>query len=117
MTISSLLNGKTGTIGAAAGILFLSSLTSGILGFVRNGLLSWRFGASEATDMYFAAFRIPDFLYGVLIMGGISAIFLPMFAEQMERSPQAAWKFASNLLNIIVAFLFAFAVFVFLFAP
>jgi len=117
MTVSKLFNSQSKTIASAAGILFISSLISGVLGFARNGLLSWRFGASEATDMYFAAFRIPDLLYGILIMGGISAIFLPMFAEQMERSPQAAWKFASNLLNIIVAFLFAFAVFVFLFAP
>ena len=117
MTVSALLNGKTGTIGAAAGILFVSSLVSGLLGFARNGLLSWRFGAGEATDMYFAAFRIPDFLYGILIMGGISAVFLPLFSERMAQGREEAWKFASNLLNIIIGSLAVFAALVFLFAP
>ena len=117
MTVSGLFNGQSKTIGAAAGVLFVSSLVSGLLGFVRNGLLSWRFGAGEATDMYFAAFRIPDFLYGVLIMGGISAVFLPLFSERMAEGREEAWKFASNLLNIIIGSLAVFAAFVFLLAP
>lgn len=117
MNVSGLLNGQSKTIEAAAGILFVSSLSSGILGFARNGLLSWRFGASEATDMYFAAFRIPDFLYGVLIMGGVSAVFLPLFSERMAFSPEAAWRFASNLLNVAVGALSALGVLVFFAAP
>ena len=68
MTVSQLFNSQTKTIAFAAGLLALSSLMSTVLGIVRSGLLSWQFGAGETTDIYLAAFRIPDFLYGILIM-------------------------------------------------
>ena len=101
----------------AAGLLMVSSFISGILGLIRNGLLSWRFGAGETTDIYLAAFRIPDFLYGVLIMGGITAVFLPIFSESLERNKKEAWEFTSNLLNILLAALAILSVIAFLFAP
>lgn len=117
MTFSQLFHSHTKTIAMAAGLLMVSSFISGILGLIRNGLLSWRFGAGETTDIYLAAFRIPDFLYGVLIMGGITAVFLPIFSESLERNKKEAWEFTSNLLNILLAALAILSVIAFLFAP
>ena len=117
MTFSQLFHSHTKTIAMAAGLLMVSSFISGILGLIRNGLLSWRFGAGETTDIYLAAFRIPDFLYGVLIMGGITAVFLPIFSESLEKNKKEAWEFTSNLLNILLAALAILSVIAFLFAP
>ncbi len=117
MTVSQLFNSKTKTIVFAAGLLALSSLVSGVLGIVRSGLLSWRFGAGETTDIYLAAFRIPDFLYGILIMGGISTVFLPLFADFSRKQEKEAWRFANNLLNILVIALAVLSGILFLFAP
>ncbi len=117
MTVSELFNSQTKTIAFAAGILFVSSFASRILGLLRDALLSWRFGAGEITDMYFAAFRIPDFLYGVLVVGGISAAFLPLFSEYAQRDLKEAWKFANNLLNILAGGLAVCALLLFVFAP
>lgn len=117
MTISQIFNSQTKTIAFAAGLLAVSSLISRFLGLIRNAMLSWRFGASESTDMYFAAFQIPDFLYAILITGGVSVVFLPLFASYMEQNKEEAWKFASNLLNSAIGILVGLAVLAALFAP
>jgi putative peptidoglycan lipid II flippase len=116
MTFSQLLNTQTKTIAFAAGVLVLFSLVSRVLGVLRNGLLSWRFGAGETTDIYLAAFRIPDFLYGILIMGGIAVVFLPVFSEMFQKNEKQAWQFVSNLLNVLVVSLIIFSALAFLFA-
>lgn len=92
-------NSQTKTITFAALILGISALISRLLGLVRDRLLAGRFGAGEELDIYFAAFRIPDFVYGILIMGGITAVFLPVFSEHFKRNEEEAWKFTNNLLN------------------
>ncbi len=117
MTVSQLFNSQTKTIAFAAGLLVLSSLISRVLGIARNALLSWQFGAGETTDIYLAAFRVPDFLYGVLIMGGISTIFLPLFSEFFQKEKNEAWAFVSNLLNILTIALVFLSGIAFLLAP
>jgi len=105
--ISRVLNSKTKTVGFAALLLGISTLISRLLGLVRDRLLAGRFGAGEELDIYFASFRIPDFVYGVLIVGGISAAFLPLFSEYFQEEkkeeenkwPQKALEFVNNVLN------------------
>jgi len=117
MTLSQIFHSQAKTITFAAGLLILSAFVSRILGLVRNGLLSWKFGAGTETDIYFAAFRIPDFLFGILIMGGISAVFLPVFSEYFAKDKKEAWDFVSNVLTLLVFTLLVLAVVAFLAAP
>lgn len=117
MTVFQVFNSQTKTIAFAAGLLVVSSLISRVLGIARNGLLSWQFGAGETTDMYLAAFRIPDFLYGILIMGGIGAVFLPVFSELFQKDEKGAWEFVSNLLHILMVALLFVSSAAFLAAP
>src|SRR3989338_5974543 len=84
--ITKLLNFRTSTITQGALLLVAASLLSGALGVLRDRLLASGFGAGPELDAYFAAFRIPDFLYNLLILGGVSAVFLPLFAEYMARN-------------------------------
>lgn len=117
MTVSQLFNTQTKTIAFAAGVLLLSSLISRALGVLRNGLLSWRFGAGETTDMYLAAFRVPDFLYGIFIMGGIAVVFLPLFSELYQKDKKQAWEFVANMLNVLMVSLVVISALAFVFAP
>jgi putative peptidoglycan lipid II flippase len=114
--LNHILNSRARTITSAAFILAVSSLLSRILGLLRDRLLTNRFGAGEELDIYFAAFRIPDLVYNILIVGGIAVAFLPIFsgyfkksetnpekeflsAGREERWPEEAIKFTNNLLN------------------
>jgi len=100
-----IFNSQTKTITFAAVLLAISALLSGLLGLLRDRLLAGRFGAGSELDIYFAAFRIPDFIYGILIMGGISAVFLPLFSEYFHKNKEEAWQFTSNLLNVFLILL------------
>lgn len=97
--LNGILNSQTKTITFAAGLLFFSGLLSRVLGLVRDRLLAGRFGAGQELDIYFAAFRIPDFVYGILIAGGIAVVFLPVLSDYFREDPKKGWEFTNNVLN------------------
>jgi len=61
------------------------TLLSRILGFVRDMVLAQVFGADRATDAFFVAFRIPNFLRRLFGEGGFTQAFVPVFTEYKER--------------------------------
>ncbi len=77
----------------------LLGLLSSLLGYVRDAVLGARFGASSLTDAYFAASFVPNTLYLILISGTLSAVFIPIFTQYLERDRQAAWYVASCTIN------------------
>jgi len=105
----------------------IGSLISRLLGLIRDRLLASRFGASQELDVYFAAFRIPDFVYGILIAGGITAAFLPVFAEYFEKNksnkeqslewPQDALNLVNNVLNLLLFLLILICAVLAVFTP
>lgn len=97
-----ILNNQSKTITFAAFILVASTLGSKILGLLRDRVLAGKFGAGDELDMYYAAFRIPDFVYSVLIMGAVSAAFIPIFAEYLEKDKREAWRMVNNALTVAV---------------
>lgn len=115
--ISKLFNSQTRTITSAAGILAAAAFISGLLGLFRDRLLAGSFGAGDELDIYYAAFRIPDFISMVLVMGAISAAIIPIFSSYLIRSNQEAWKFFSNLLNIFLIFLIVVCIILIIFVP
>ena len=110
-------NSQTNSVGAAAGILALSALISRVLGVVRDWLLAKTFGAGPELDVYFAAFRIPDLVYNILIAGGVIVAFLPLFSEYFSKgNKEDAWRFTNNTLNIFLFFLIFLCLILFIFA-
>ena len=84
--IKKFLNNKSKSIAAAAVVLGAASLVSRALGLVRDRILAGRFGAGDELDIYFAAFRIPDLVYSLLVLGAISAGFIPVFINYLSNS-------------------------------
>ena len=115
--LNKIFNSQTNSIGAAAGILAISALISRVLGLIRDRLLAGNFGAGPELDIYFAAFRIPDFVYNVLIAGGIVVAFLPLFSEYLARNEKNSWQFTNNVLNIFLFFLILISLILFIFTP
>jgi putative peptidoglycan lipid II flippase len=95
---------KTKNITEAAYILAASSIFSALLGLFRDRLLAGRFGAGEELDIYYAAFRIPNLVFGLLISGGVIAAFLPVFSEYYSKNKKEAWRLTSNVLNVFLFF-------------
>jgi len=111
------LNCQTNSVGTAAGILAISALISRVLGLIRDRLLAGTFGADANLDVYFAAFRIPDLVYNILIAGGVVVAFLPLFSEYFLKDKKDAWHFTNNTLNIFLFFLILISLGFSFFAP
>src|SRR3989338_11695617 len=115
-----ILNGQSRTITSAAVVLALASLVSRFLGLLRDRLLAGQFGAGDTLDVYYAAFRIPDTIYNLLVLGALSAGFIPVFVglwREHENSKQEVWDFVNNVLNILGVGLILVAVIFFIGAP
>lgn len=111
-------NTSAKTIGAAALIISLAGIISRILGFVRDRLLASQFGAGDVLDAYYAAFRIPDLLYNLLVMGALSAAFVPIFTDLLAtKKKEAAWKLAVSLLEWMIMILGILSLLMFMAAP
>ena len=111
-------NRKSSSILSAAAIIGLSYLGSALLGLVRNHLLAARFfGGMEADlDVYFAAFVIPDTIFQLLVVGAVSAAFIPVYQEYFEKSEKQANELANAALTIIGFVLLFFSILIALFA-
>ncbi len=83
--LKKIYNSKSKTIAFSATLLVISGIVSRFLGLFRDRLLAGNFGAGEELDIYFAAFRVPDLIYGILIAGGVGAAFLPVFSESLNK--------------------------------
>ncbi len=112
-----LLNHKTKNITWAALILSGSAFLSHLLALARDRLLAGTFGAGETLDLYFAAFRLPDLIEAVLVSGGLSAVFLPIFSREQKKNEKEAFLFVNNLLNFTFLFLSFLGLLFFVGAP
>ncbi|MEI6596644.1 MAG: lipid II flippase MurJ, partial [bacterium] len=107
-----LFNGEINSITVAALLVGGSSLISRLLGIFRDRILAGQFGAGDTLDIYYAAFRIPDLIFNLLVLGALSAGFIPIFTglikEPVEKlrslfsaDHKEAWQLASSILNIL----------------
>lgn len=57
--------------------------------------------------MFFAAFRLPDLIFEVLVFGTFSAAFIPVFTGLIKKDRREAWRVAATVVNIgLLLFLF-----------
>lgn len=83
-------------------IVSVLGVLSKIMGFVREQLLAWFFGASGLTDAYVVALAIPTVLTG-LISNPVSTAFLPVFASYAAQDDKkGAARLASSVITLSV---------------
>ena len=90
------------TIAGGAIIIALFTVVSKILGLLRNRLLASQFGAGDILDTYFAAFKIPDLIFNILILGALSASFIPVFVSYWSKDKEETWRMTNSVLNILL---------------
>jgi putative peptidoglycan lipid II flippase len=131
--LKQLFQSKTTGITAAAILIAVFSLISRLLGIFRDRILAGQFGAGDILDAYYSAFRIPDLIYNLLILGALSAGFIPIFSSLIKKMKSSdgkgnffdcskeenkeAWNLVSNLLNVLIIVLLFFSLLGFIFAP
>ncbi|HQD40175.1 MAG: murein biosynthesis integral membrane protein MurJ [Firmicutes bacterium] len=112
------MNQTNQRVAKAAGLLMVATTLSRILGFVRERGIAQIFGRTRLTDIFFAAFSIPDLMYYLLIGGALSAAFIPVFTSYLANNKEKeGWYVASTFINVTVLLLFAFTILGIIFAP
>lgn len=127
--IRRLISKQINSITIAAILIATSSLISRFLGIFRDRILASEFGASPTLDVYYAAFRIPDLLFNLLVLGALSAGFIPIFTCLIKdpkcklktlfnsSANEEAWNLVNNILNIIILVLAVLSLAGIIFAP
>jgi len=108
------------SITLAAGLVAVSSLASRFLGVIRDRILAGEFGAGANLDMYYAAFRIPDLVFNLVVLGALSAGFIPVFTVLLEKNDEnkkAAWDLANNIFNFLFLGISGLSLIGIIFAP
>lgn len=106
---------------SAAVIITGANIISAISGFVRERLLLSVFytestQAREAYTAFKLAFQIPDILFQLIVLGALSAAFIPIFSSLKKKSERDALAMASIVLNILVVFFILIGAAIFVFA-
>lgn len=102
---------------SAATVIMATVLLSAILGVVRNRLLiSYFYDTPQALDAYWAAFRLPDMVFQLLIVGALSAAFIPVYSNLVEKGKESANNVASSVMNIVVTILIILSILIGIFA-
>ncbi len=85
----------TQKMGFAALIMAGSVFLSRLMGLIRDKVISWQFGAGSESDIYFAAFIVPDFLNHLLAGGYISITLIPLLSKCFTEDTKDGWRFFS----------------------
>lgn len=102
------------------------TLLSRILGFIRDMLIGQIFGVSTATDAFFVAFKIPNFLRRLFAEGAFSQAFIPVLADYEKQKShddlklfvdKTAGSLATVLMIVTVIGVLAAPLLILLFAP
>lgn len=87
--------------GRASLQLMVFVLLSRVLGVVRDMVLSHVFGQNLTTDVFTAAFRIPDILQYLVAGGALATVFVPVFTSYWSRGDEEdAWRVFSTVVSV-----------------
>ena len=105
------------SIAKAAGLIGFFTLLSRLLGFYRDRLFGTYFGLGDIRDAYNAAFLIPDIIFNLLVLGTLSAAFVPVFTEYFSKDKEEATNVANTILNACFLVILALCGILILFVP
>lgn len=103
---------------AAAFVIAISYGISMILGILRERILvaKFYFCCREQLDVYYAAFRLPDTIFQLVVIGALSSAFIPVFSEKLAKDQKEAYRLSSSLINLLLVLFFVLSVIIFIFA-
>ena len=118
--IFTFLNKEFHGVNEAALLLGGFSFLSQILGLIRDRTLANVVGAGSTLDIYYAAFRIPDFLYLSIASLASITVLMPFLMEKMDSesdSKEKARKFLNNIFSAYMLFMVAASLLIVILMP
>jgi putative peptidoglycan lipid II flippase len=112
---------KQTTILSAALVITVANIAASFSGLLRSRLLISRFFdtpiSREQYEAFLVAFQLPDIIYQLIILGALSAAFIPLFSQlKKQKDDAAAFQFTNIVMNILLLAFLVFGSIVFIFA-
>jgi putative peptidoglycan lipid II flippase len=105
-------------IARAAGVVGSATLLSRILGYARDMVIAYFFGAGLATDAFFVAFRIPNTLRRLFGEGSMTVSFIPVYTEYIvHRTKEESQELVDVAFTLASSVLLALTILGMLFSP
>lgn len=105
------LENQQTSILSAAVIITVANIVSSISGLVRERLLISYFFGSTTTQLEYealqVAFQIPDLLFQLIVLGAVSAAFIPVFTALKKQDEADALEMSSSVMTMTL-FVFVF---------
>ncbi len=102
-----ILNKDISGMNQAALLLGIFSLISQLFGLVRDHLLASLVGPSASLDVYYAAFRVPDFIYNSIAILFSITVIIPFITKYLgDKSDEGGTdlkKFSNSLFSVYCA--------------
>lgn len=119
-----LLERQQNSILSAASVITVATFLASILGLVKTNLLNAYYyrplaglPQGAALDAYKVSFLIPDTVFQLMVVGALSAAFIPIFTKYRHKKSQAeAVKLANSMMNLILIGFTLFSLLIFVFA-
>lgn len=106
------------SIARASVVMIAALIASRVLGWLRLSVIGATFGATPDLDAFWAAFKIPNALFELLVAGALSSAFIPVFAGYLAKEREKeAWRVASSVMNVLILSLMALSAVMWLAAP
>jgi putative peptidoglycan lipid II flippase len=87
----------------SAGVFGLATITSRILGLVREQVMAYYFGAGDANDAFRVASRIPNLVRDLFAEGAMSAAFVPTYTRTLTlEGRERSWHLANSVINALL---------------
>src|SRR5579885_1156698 len=84
----------------SSGAMAAATLTSRILGMVREMVYSWFMGATWVAGAFQVAFMVPNLFRRLLGEGALTAAFIPIFKEKERTASEAEmWRAANAVIS------------------
>jgi putative peptidoglycan lipid II flippase len=91
---------EIGGLHEAAYLLGAFAVVSQILALVRDRLLAYKFGATHILDIYYAAFRIPDFIFVAIASMVSISVLIPFLMEKIDSGEKEAKEFIDAIFSV-----------------
>lgn len=102
----------------SAGVAGAATMTSRILGLVREQVLAYWFGASDAMDAFLVAFRVPNLVRDLFAEGAMSAALVPTFSRTLALEGRTrAWQLGNAIMTALIIATAVLVVGAMIFAP
>jgi putative peptidoglycan lipid II flippase len=102
----------------SAAVVGLAVMGSRLMGVIREQVFAFLFGASKLSDVFIAAFRIPNLLRDLFAEGALSTAFTTTFTKTWAKEgPDASWRLAQLVLSTLILILAVICLLGIAFAP